>query len=199
MNVRMGKLTFGLLLLLVQPLALSSGKAGEGSADEAELRQQALDLVKQYAGQLKPALIGALAQEGPEHAVRVCAEKAPEIGASLAKSSGWEVSRVSSKPRNRQTAVPGTWEAGVLADFEARQQQGEPIGGLEYSAIVGDEYRFMKAQGVEGVCVVCHGKMISPTLRDVIEQQYPGDMATGYSPGEVRGSFRLVRHLAEKE
>ncbi|XOV88113.1 MAG: DUF3365 domain-containing protein [Pseudomonadota bacterium] len=189
------------LLLLAQPLVLAADTSVESAAspgpgmDESALYQQALGLVQQYAGQLKPALLGALADGGPEHAVRICAEKAPEIGATLTTQSGWQISRVSSRPRNAEKAMPGEWEAAVLADFEARQQQGEPVGQLEYAALVGNEYRFMKAQGVEGVCVVCHGKMIAPSLQSVIQQRYPDDQATGYSLGEVRGAFRLVRSI----
>ena len=33
-----------------------------------------------------------------------------------------------------------------------------------YSEMVDDEFRFMKAQGVEKVCTVCHGTNIKPEI-----------------------------------
>lgn len=66
----------------------------------AEFKTEAAALAKRFAQTLKPQLQQALAEGGPVAAIAVCSHKAPEIARQLSAESGWQVKRVSLKPRN---------------------------------------------------------------------------------------------------
>ena len=53
----------------------------------------------------------------------------------------------------------------------------------------------MKAQGVDEVCLICHGKNISPEVQNALMEFYPKDAAQGYQLGEVRGAFSLRKTI----
>lgn len=173
-------------LLLLLPTALTA-------ADSPESEARAL--AAEFVGQLKPQLKMALQQGGPANAIEVCSHQAPKIADSLSAESGWLVRRVSLKSRNASRAVPDAWEAEVLKDFERRQQAGEKPGQISYSETTPAHFRFMQAQGAEGVCLTCHGEQLSPEVTQALHEYYPDDHATGYTLGQVRGAISLSKAL----
>lgn len=185
----MHKLTLAAVLLL----------AVHGVHAEENLGSEAQALVQQYVGQLKPALKSAMESGGPINAVSVCAERAPAIAQSLSASSGWDVRRVSLKPRNTGAAEPDAWARSILETFDARAAAGESPATLVHSEQTGNTFRFIKAQPVEPLCLVCHGESISPNVHAAIKRFYPDDVATGYKPGELRGAFYLTKALNAAE
>jgi len=178
----------GVLLTVLVPLAFASPRTGQ-------LRDSAKEIVGRFAGQLKPALQQAFREVGAAGAIEVCSTKAPAIATSLSGESGWTVRRVSLKPRNTQTATPNDWARGVLESFEQRREAGEPVAGLVHDDVVDGEYRFMKAQAVEPLCLTCHGTDIAPDVARRLERFYPDDRATGYSLGDVRGAFYPTKSI----
>ena len=66
---------------------------------------------------------------------------------------------------------------------------------MAYAEVVDGSYRFMKAQGVEAVCLSCHAAEIKPEVEAALKEKYPEDMARGYSLGQIRGAFSLTRDL----
>ena len=183
-----------LLLLPGLPLLLSLQSLHAADVDEAQLKQEAIGIVKQFADSLKPELKKALETGGPVYAISVCSEKAPSIAQNLSKDSGWMVKRVSLKARGA-TAVPDAWEKKVLEEFDQRQADGESAATMAYTEVVDGSFRFMKAQGVEAVCLNCHAAEIDPKVEAAIKQKYPNDMARGYTLGQIRGAFSLSRDL----
>ena len=175
-------------------LACCAGPVQAGNAEQA-LASEAQALSAQFVSQLKPALKAAMKQGGPTHAIEVCASAAPKIAYSLSAQSGWLVKRVSLKSRNASRAVPDPWEKDVLEQFDTRQAAGEAASDIRFGEITGDQYRFLQAQGVEAVCLVCHGQELAPEVRATLEKYYPDDWATGYSLGQVRGAISLTRNL----
>lgn len=165
------------------------------SSETQRLQQEAVSLVKMFAGTLKPALKEAFQLGGPVHAIEVCSKKAPEIAGELSRESGWQIKRVSLKSRNSKTAAPDDWEQKILKQFDERQLAGEPVGTLFYSEIQNNRYRFMKAQPVEALCLNCHGAALNPGVEQALNKHYPYDKATGYSLGQVRGAFSLSKEL----
>lgn len=162
---------------------------------EADLREEAHTIVKAFGGMLKPKLKEGIQSGGLEHAVRVCSIEAPQIANRLSAETGWSIKRVSLKSRNRNSGFPDSFERRVLEKFDALQTKGEPPGVLEYSEIVDNKFRYMKAQAVEGICLSCHGSSVSSDVKKVISEHYREDLATGYSLGEIRGAFSLVKDL----
>lgn len=159
--------------------------------DLSELDSQASAITQQFVGTLLPTLQSAMAVGGPIQAIEVCSVRAPQIAAELSEQSGWSVRRVSLKPRNLALAEPDDWEREVLATFDQRQRAGETGPAIRSSAIVDNEYRFMQAQPAMPLCLTCHGQNISEAVRSALVAHYPGDMATGYVEGQIRGGISL--------
>lgn len=160
-----------------------------------ELQQEASALAREFVAQLKPQLKGAMQSKGPAHAIEVCTSVAPRIADALSAESGWQVARVSLKQRNASRAMPDAWERGVLQQFDRLQAEGAKADQLKHGETVGRQYRFMQAQLVEPVCLVCHGENRSEEVNATLHQYYPDDIATGYSLGQVRGAISVSRHL----
>jgi len=159
------------------------------------LQAQAGEVVRQFVALLKPQLKQAMAEGGPSQAITVCADLAPGIAESLSVASGWKVTRVSLNPRNASRAIPDSWEKTVLAEFDRRQRAGEHAESLHFGEVTGGQYRYMQAQGVEPLCLTCHGKGLADATVLTLQEYYPDDMATGYSLGQVRGAISLSRSM----
>ena len=185
------KLKQALPLLPALLLPLGAGAAGEPAA----LKQEAVEIVKSFGGMLKPELQKALTEGGPKHAISVCSERAPAIAQQLREQTGWYIKRVSLKARNDKTATPDAWEAAVLQQFDRRQADGESADKMAFGEVVDGRFRFMKAQGVEAVCLTCHGATVEPEVEAALAEKYPNDAARGYTLGQIRGAFSLARDL----
>ena len=167
-------------------------------AHNEELIQEAREIVKQFTGRLKPALKSAIQSGGLTHAVEVCAVEAPKISESLSVDTGWQVRRVSLKPRNSRTAIADNFERSVLLDFEQQQAQGAIAKDLHHAEQVDGEFRYMQAQGVEPVCLNCHGEHVQEPVLDRLKRFYPDDLARGYALGQIRGAISLKKTLKPK-
>ncbi len=162
--------------------------------DKQALKQEAIGIVKRFGGSLKPELKKALKSGGPAHAISICSEKAPAIAQELRADTGWYIKRVSLKPRN-PGAKPDAWEEKVLKMFDERQAKGEDPKKMAYAEVVDGKFRFMKAQGVEKVCLNCHAAKVKPEVEAALKEKYPHDKARGYSLGQIRGAFSLAKDL----
>lgn len=157
----------------------------------ASLLEQGQALSAQFVATLQPTLQAAMQAGGPVNAIEVCAVEAPRIAADLSEASGWEVSRVSLRARNQRSAVPDSWEAEVLAEFDRRQLTGEPVTQLNVADVVDGEFRYMQAQAAGPLCLTCHGTDLSDEVQSLLSRHYPQDMATGYTAGQIRGAISV--------
>ena len=182
-----------LTALMWSVASLTAVNAGQ----ETEMLE-ARGLVKEFFDELKSQLSDAIKAGGPVTAISVCNVTAPAIAQNLAHRSGWEVGRTSLKQRN-PTNRPDAWETTVLEEFEARKAAGEAVEGMEFSQVVADDggkhFRYMKAIPISEICLKCHGREITPDVQDQLTQLYPGDQATGYALGDIRGAFTLSKPL----
>ena len=180
-------------ILSASVLTMSSAMASESTAPTAE---EARGLVKMFGGELKPALQKSMKAGGPVASVEFCHSKAPEIAQSVAEKSGWNVNRVSLKPRGA-TAQPDAWETAVLERFEAEKAAGKDVKTMEFSEVVHDAgkstFRYMKPLGTAEVCLVCHGTNVTEPVRAAIAKYYPEDEAMGYKKGDIRGAFSFSK------
>jgi len=183
-----------LALLLLSPLAAS---AQDADALLAASRETAGQLIQQLGAQLR----AELAKGGPEGAVAVCKNIAPELAGRLSRETGWRVSRVSLKTRNPLLGSPDAWEQRGLEEFNRRVAAGEKAETREVSEVVeepaGRYYRYMKALPVQPLCLTCHGtaETIPPDVQQRLRVEYPNDRATGYRAGQVRGAVTVKRPL----
>ncbi len=184
-----------LLSIISSALLLCSFSSSAQQLDNLALKAEAITIVKQFGGTLKPQLKKALAKGGVQQAIEVCSLQAPAIAKNLSMSTQWQVKRVSLKTRNHHNATPSVWEKSILEEFNQRQQQGETAKTMAKAVVVGDEFRFMKAQGTEPLCLTCHGRELTAETKAALKEYYPQDQATSYSLGEIRGAFSLSKKL----
>ncbi|MCP5537176.1 MAG: DUF3365 domain-containing protein [Akkermansiaceae bacterium] len=163
------------------------------SGREQELLTRGGEASAALLGSLGPKLKAALQARGPVHALTVCQQLAqPSTGEVSGKFEGLSISRVSLKARNPDNAadeldqeVLHTWEKQVASGA------GVPADVIRYkddkSAV------FYRAIMTQDVCMKCHGDpaTFSRELADRLAELYPGDMATGYATGQLRGAFRV--------
>lgn len=155
-------------------------------------------VIGDFAERLKAALVNEMKTNGPVGAIEVCRMTAPAIAADASARTGWEVGRTSLKTRNSDNA-PDAWEREILQAFKARRAAGEDPAKMDAWTVVESEgdrqFRYMKAIPTASLCLTCHGTDIDPSVRKALEDAYPGDKATGYSEGDVRGAFTIVQPM----
>jgi hypothetical protein len=154
------------------------------------------------AGSVPPKLVAMLVEEigkgGPEGAIGVCRDKAPQMARAASEQTGWNIRRVSLKNRNPK-AVPDAWERAALEDFDRRAAAGEAPATLEKAEIVAEggaqQYRYMRALPMQELCLNCHGPAdrLTQAVRDQLKALYPDDKATGYAPGQIRGAITIKK------
>lgn len=171
---------------------------------EKTVDAKALEETRAVAGQLTTQLGGRLKAElsanGPEAAIAVCKQAAPEIAGKLSAEKNWQVGRVGTRLRNAANA-PNGWQQKALNQFSERLAKGEKPDTLEFTQIEkdgGKHYlRYAKAIVLQPMCVTCHGtpEAIPEGVKARLKQEYPTDQATGYQPGELRGAVVIRRPL----
>lgn len=189
------------LLLVCFGLLFSLSSLADDAKDKTryleESRLVASGFIQQLGGEVKREFLA----KGPEAALKICTERAPELVKSLSDKHGWRISRVSLKPRNLILGTPDAWEQRVITTFEQRAFQGESPQSIEYGDIVsevgGKSYRYMKALTMQEVCIACHGtsEKINPAVKKRVDIDYPHDKAIGYHPGQIRGAVTIKRPL----
>jgi hypothetical protein len=155
---------------------------------------------RKVAGSVPPKLLAVLTEEigknGPEGAILVCRDKAPQLAKAASDESGWSVRRVSLRNRNPR-AMPDAWERAALEDFDRRAASGESATTLEKAEIVTEggkqAYRYMRALPTQPLCLNCHGtpEQLSPAVTEKLKALYPDDKAVGYRPGDIRGAMTI--------
>lgn len=168
---------------------------------------ESIDTERTTAAELIQRLGAALRQEmasgGPAGAVAVCRDIAPALAGELSRKSGMRVVRVSLKTRNPLLGTPDAWEQNALAEFDRLAAAGVEPATLERSEIVsepqGRYLRYLKAIPVQPQCLACHGSSdsLSGEVKAMLAAEYPHDLATGYSPGQIRGGVSIKRRLTD--
>lgn len=158
-------------------------------AADAEVRSR--DLADRFQKRLFVALTAALERDGAVGAVGVCAEMAPVIAAQLSEESGAVVRRTALKPRN-PSAAPDHREEQVMASWASSSPMGADGKPISWAGWSDDSsFHYMRAIPTMPMCLACHGEAIAPDVGAAIRAHYPGDRATGFRVGEMRGAFSI--------
>ena len=145
-------------------------------------------LVAKFAGELKSALVAAMAEGGPPSAIQACRDLAPAIASRLSRESGAKLGRTSRRFRNPNNA-PEPWQVAVLESFAAgAAADNDPA---EYWSSGPDGRRYMQEIRTAPLCLACHGESLAPSVVELLDVEYPHDLARGYRPGELRGAFSV--------
>lgn len=173
------------------------GATAEAAA-AADPETEARAAIGAFSNALKAELMAAMQAGGPLDAIEVCSARAPAIAEAVSLDSGMQLSRVSLRNRNPGNA-PVEWQTSVLRNFERRLAAGEAAESLSWQELAEQggrqEFRLMKAIPTAPLCLQCHGEAIAPPVAAKIAELYPGDQATGYREGDIRGAFVVTRLL----
>lgn len=150
----------------------------------------------QLGRRLKTRLMSAMQDGGPISAITVCADEAPAIAAAVSAETGLQVGRTAPRVRNSDNA-PDAWEQAQLSEFQTAIASGADPTTLVSSAVVeldGEQvFRWAKPIVLEAQCATCHGVTVGPEILAEIAARYPEDAAIGFSPGDLRGMFSVIR------
>jgi hypothetical protein len=187
------------IALCLLNLAAPPSFAGQTKDPEIE---QALADARQVSDELGAKVRDLLLQEiekgGFANAVRVCSEVAQEITSRFNEHEGRLIRRVSLRYRNPRN-VSDEFERRKLEEFDRLNREKKLAN--EYFEVVKEEghpyLRYMKPLIVQHVCVACHGpkENIPAEVKLILEQKYPGDRATGFLVGDVRGAISVKIRL----
>lgn len=155
-----------------------AGIAGSGTGEP----ERGAELLRPFKHDLQAALLEGLSQ-GPDEAIGVCRQKAPEIVKSLEKD-GVRMGRTSHRLRNPDNAAP-RWVEPILADYVKDPGRAAP----RKVALPAGRYGYTEPIFVKSVCLTCHGESIAPEIQQRLDQHYPGDRAVGFREGDLRGVF----------
>ena len=172
--------------VLVLAAGCYSKPAGPDPAAVAASEAKAADASDRLGKALMAELTAALGKGGPATAVDVCGSVAERVAAEVSASSGVTARRTSLRVRNPKNA-PDPWEKAIL-DRWAAGEKPAPV-----SEVVGGELRQARPILLKSFCIVCHGGPgeIDPATKEAVARRYPGDAATGFKEGDLRGAFSL--------
>ena len=181
-----------LAMILVMP-----GSVLATSAD-VNLLRQARSQAKIVAGELQQKVAAVVREEGPENAFSACRLNFAGVTDRLSDQSGWQIRRTAFRVRNPANAADD-WELDVLKRFVQRQQEGVDLQTFEFAKLLSVDgrrvFRYMKPIIMQDSCLPCHGQNLSPAVVRKIKEKYPGDQATGFAAGDLRGAFSLIKIL----
>jgi hypothetical protein len=168
------------------------------AADTAQPPEEAVARARAAANglgqELQAKLFAALDSGGPERAIAICADSAQAWTERHARE-GVYVRRVSLRVRNPRNQ-PDAREALELQRFDSLHRAGATPGEILRSARTADGQQvveYMRPIIVQERCLACHGdpQAMSLEVRALLDARYPGDQATGYRTGDLRGALSV--------
>ncbi|MFO0652188.1 MAG: DUF3365 domain-containing protein [Polyangiales bacterium] len=139
-----------------------------------------------FATELRGRLQAAMREGGPTRAVAVCGTEARALAERVHSETGVRVGRASLRTRNPANVAPA-W----VGEWLHAQGERPAEGVVGVRAVAGSDVHVLRPIAVEAVCVTCHGDPagMAPPLVAALRDAYPGDRATGYRPGDLRGAL----------
>ena len=127
-----------------------------------------------------------LAQGGPELALGACHIDSSALARRLGRSHAFAGGFTSDRLRDTANR-PRQWAAAFVRDNAGRDARGVP----GFVADLGDAVGVLRPMAQQEICAACHGPedRMSPAVRNLLAERFPGDRATGFRRGEIRGWF----------
>jgi len=179
----------------VATLLLTSAGAAPAKDDVTERMEAARAAAAEFAASLIGELQKAIAAGGAVNAIGVCNVAAAKIAADKSAERHMTIGRTSLKLRQPKN-VPDDWELAQLKRFEERKAAGEIPASIEVGEYAEKDgkrvFRYMKAIPTGALCLNCHGTSLAPEVAAKLHELYPGDAATGFNAGDLRGAFTIT-------
>jgi len=172
-----------------RPASASSSFSADSTGEITNSYKFGAEIIAgQFQRDLKSALTSAVHEVGPAKAIGFCKLNAPRIG-TMNDSSGWSIRRVSDKYRNPDNRADST-ELVLLEHFKD-SVDFEPFISFWSAGDSTWTYHFYEPIRTDQFCLNCHGDIqtLAGGVYDALKKKYPGDHATGYKTGEIRGMF----------
>lgn len=166
----------------------------ELAAKKTEPLARALAAATDFNQRLRGMLQATMESQGPEAAIEVCAVAAPTIADEVMKAHELKLGRVAAPGKNRnpdQEAQGWTWEAlrEMIEEVERGARVTEQMKVYREDLPEGIELRMVRGIPTEALCTRCHGEEIEPSIEAKLKERYPGDGATGFREGTLRGAL----------
>lgn len=151
----------------------------------------AMDITKEAKTNLVQKLTNALAEGGTKQAIPFCKQNVMAFTSNLGSKKGVLLRRISDKPRNPMNLVTDEEKKIFLEISGNPSKEGEyPVKTVtaDHTVTV-----YVPIPTV-GLCLQCHGEPnvdIKKETLDVLQKEYPGDLARGYKVGNLRGLFSV--------
>jgi len=184
--------------ILLLPLLLAVACAAEStwssvSAPEAELAtdarfETAVAIKTEMVAGLTAKLGAAVKAGGASGAIEVCKSVAPAAAKKMGEAKGARVGRTSFRLRNPGNRAPA-WLAETVAEAGAASMapkaDGQPLAWRGPAGELGVAFPLP----LQAKCLACHGPKsgIAESTQAALNASYPGDEATGFSEGDLRG------------
>lgn len=142
---------------------------------------------------LSSNLVWAIANGGISHALPYCSDIALPLVTAVGDSNAVTLRRVTHKPRNPANRATES-ELAILNQFQTLVGQGQPPAPVVETNAQGAVSFFAPIVLNNPLCLNCHGQPgvdIAAEHTQLIRQRYPGDEATGFKLGELRGMWRV--------
>lgn len=164
--------------------------SGTGKAvDTADILKQGDSITNRVQKLLLSNVMQAMKAGGPVNAVAFCNVHAFSLTDSLEGEYNCIIQRVSDKYRNPANK-PTVTDLEVMTKMSSSNPM-KPLLVTENGRII--YYKPIKI--AMPACLTCHGgagnEIDSKTL-EIISQKYPGDLATGYKEGDLRGLWKIT-------
>lgn len=171
-----------------QDPAVATKSAPQMRAELETWRLKGRKVTGEFALRLKSELRKGISKGDFAHAVKICAKEAPKIALEFSKGSDMGVKRISQKARNPDNQARGE-EVAALSNLDRLNRQDASASLEQVEDLGTGQIRYIRGIRTEALCTACHGANVSAPLREAIREIYPGDRATGYAVGELRGAF----------
>ena len=176
------------------PVVATPGARSTSNAPTPDAAGRAKAAAGDFSGRLRAALTDRMQSAGPVAAVDFCHAQAPLIGEAVMAEHGVRLGRVAVPGRNRNAGnAPMDWQLEALIGFQAAVDAGaapaEQVLVQRDDLPPGVALRMMRGIAVEPGCLACHGRAVGPAVSQAINRHYPGDAATGFDVGDLRGAL----------
>lgn len=170
------------------------------AAPAAQVRDEAQRRARAAAAELGSSLRALLREQldasGPAAAVDFCRAEAPRVAAQVSARHGARVGRTALRVRS-STNAPSAWQTDVLERFAAEVAAGRAPESLESAEVHQGTLRWARGLRTEAVCTLCHGTALPADVTAAVQRSYPGDRATGFAEGDLRGLIWVEVALGE--
>ncbi|MGQ9862961.1 MAG: Tll0287-like domain-containing protein [Bacteroidia bacterium] len=181
---------FVVLLILVGACTESPAPSQKTSVTEEKILALGDSLTLEATQVLMQNLLHAQKTYGWRGAVHYCSEKALSLTDSLSKTWGITLARRAHKNRNPANALQEE-DLRAYTAFAESLSRGTTPAPMVYAQE--EKVLYFKPILVMPTCLKCHGqeKDLDPLALAEIRKRYPADKATGFSPGQLRGIWRV--------